>query len=140
MTGVEQAERFRADVLAEPATLAVLLDAYLGPGSPLAALAAASLLRAHGVDAAVERTSAAAPMPSSPETLAVVVSASGRTPETVEAAERHRGTSRVVAVTNHPERPLTQLDRVLLMAYLFVIGHGSILTSRVSLRGPRVLQ
>jgi len=127
VTGVEQAERFRADVLAEPATLAVLLDAYLGPGSPLAALgeirarrvlflgigssryaalAAASLLRAHGVDAAVERTSAAAPMPSSPETLAVVVSASGRTPETVEAAERHRGTSRVVAVTNHPERPL----------------------------------
>ena len=64
------------------------------------------LTPSHGVDAIVEPASAAAPMPPSPDTLAVCVSASGRTPETVEAAERHRGRSRVVAVTNHPERAL----------------------------------
>lgn len=128
----EQSERSPADVLDEPARLAALLDVYGGAGSPLgeirtrrvllvgigssrfAALAAASLLRAHGVDAIVEPASAAAPMPPSPDTLAVFVSASGRTPETVEAAERHRGRSRVVAVTNHPERALGESAELVL--------------------------
>jgi len=38
VTDLGQAERFRADVLAEPATLSALLYAYREPGSPLAAL------------------------------------------------------------------------------------------------------
>jgi len=38
VTDLGQAERFRADVLAEPATLSALLYAYREPGSPFAAL------------------------------------------------------------------------------------------------------
>jgi fructoselysine-6-P-deglycase FrlB-like protein len=118
---------FLADVLAEPETLAGVLDAYTGSGSPLddlgaveerrvlflgmgssryAALAASSLLRAHGVDAYAEYASASAPTPPAEGTLVVAVSAGGTTPETVEAAARHRGTSRVVAVTNRPGEAL----------------------------------
>jgi fructoselysine-6-P-deglycase FrlB-like protein len=124
---VDLIERFLEDVLAEPRTLAALLDAYEGPESPLgavdladvrrvvlvgmgssrfASLAAASYLRARGVDAHVELASAGAPLPAAPGTLAVCVSSSGKTAETVEAALRHRGTSRVVAVTNRPESEL----------------------------------
>ena len=104
----EQAERFRADILDEPARLAALLDVYGGAGSPsgpsgrsvhVVSSSSASGARAlqrsprHrffariGIDAIVEPASAAAPMPPSPDTPAVFVSASGRTPETVEAAE-----------------------------------------------------
>jgi glutamine---fructose-6-phosphate transaminase (isomerizing) len=52
--------------------------------------------------------------PPAVRTLTVCVSASGKTPETIEAAERHRGTSAVVAVTNQPGSPLAQVADVVL--------------------------
>jgi fructoselysine-6-P-deglycase FrlB-like protein len=118
---------FLADVLAEPETLAGVLDTYTGSQSPLdalgsiverrvlflgmgssryAALAACSLLRAHGVDAHAEYASTAAAMPPAEGTLVVAVSAGGTTPETIGAATRHSGTGRVVAVTNRPAEAL----------------------------------
>ena len=117
----EQAERFFEDVLAEPESLArVLADAeidfdvarikrvrFVGMGSSrFAALPAATLLRAAGLDAHAERGSAAEATPPAEDLLAVVVSAGGKTAETVAAAARHAGTSRVVAVTNDPGSPL----------------------------------
>ena len=44
----------------------------------------------------------------------MAISASGRTPETVAVAERHRGTSLVVAVTNQPGSPLAAAGDVVL--------------------------
>jgi fructoselysine-6-P-deglycase FrlB-like protein len=87
----------------------------VGMGSSrYAALAACSRLRAAGVDAAVEYASAEAAMPPATNLLVVAISASGTTPETVEAAARHRGTSRVVAVTNAPSGPLGEAADVVL--------------------------
>jgi fructoselysine-6-P-deglycase FrlB-like protein len=124
----DHAERFLEDVLQEPESLArVLRDAdvdldvagvrrvrFVGMGSSrYAALPAASMLRAAGLDAHVERASAAEPTPPAADLLTVVVSAAGKTPETVEAAARHAGTSRVVAVTNDRGSPLAATaDRV----------------------------
>jgi glucosamine--fructose-6-phosphate aminotransferase (isomerizing) len=113
---------FHADILAEPAALAALLDTYtaeqphagidllgarrvvlLGMGSSyFAAHAAAVALRARGVDAHVELASAATPMPPGADTIAIGISASGGSEETVEALRRHVGTSRTVAITNVP--------------------------------------
>jgi fructoselysine-6-P-deglycase FrlB-like protein len=128
-------EAFLADVLAEPETLRALLDAYEGPGSPLralgglrerrvlfvgmgssrfAALATCSRLRASGVDAAVEYASAEAVTPPAADLLVVAISASGATAETLDAAARHRGVSRVVAVTNVPSGPLGEAADVVL--------------------------
>lgn len=56
-------------------------------------------LRHRGVDAVSERPSAYAPVAPTKSTLYVGVSASGGTPETVAALERHLGTSRTLAVT-----------------------------------------
>jgi glutamine---fructose-6-phosphate transaminase (isomerizing) len=129
------ADAFLDDVLAEPETLERVLDAYEDVDSPLralelddvervrfvgmgssrfAALPIASLLRAHAVDAAAERASGALATPPAAGTLTVCVSANGKTPETVEAAERHRGTSTVVAVTNQPDSPLARVADVVL--------------------------
>lgn len=126
---------FLEDLLAEPETLAGLLDAYAARGGPLAALgavrerrvlfvgmgssrfaalAARPILRAAGVDAAVERASARLVTPPRPDLLVVAVSAGGRTPETVAAAERHRGSGVVVAVTNDPEGELARAADVVL--------------------------
>jgi glutamine---fructose-6-phosphate transaminase (isomerizing) len=125
----DQPARFLDDVLGEPESLARVLELYGKDGGPLAdidfegvrsvrfigmgssryaSLPAASLLRAGGRDAAAERASAAEPSPPGPDVLAVCVSAGGKTPETVEAAERHAGASRVVAVTNEPGSPLAE--------------------------------
>jgi fructoselysine-6-P-deglycase FrlB-like protein len=119
---------FAADILREPVALATLLDRYAEPGGPLAgvtlddarrvlllgmgssqfaAQTAAALLRSRGVDAHVELASAARPFPPSPDTLAIGISASGGSAETVEALARHHGTSRTIALTNHPERELS---------------------------------
>jgi fructoselysine-6-P-deglycase FrlB-like protein len=116
-------DAFLADVLAEPEALAGVLDAYGGGDSPLeaigavterrvlfvgmgssrfAALAACSLLRASGIDAAVEWASAEPGTPPAPDQLVVAISASGNTPETVEAAVRHHEAGRIVAITNDP--------------------------------------
>ena len=129
------ADAFLEDILAEPETLERVLDLYEGVDSPLralqlddvervrfvgmgssryAALPVASLLRAHAFDAAAERASAALATPPAAGTLTVCVSANGKTPETVEAAERHRGTSTVVAVTNAPDSPLAEAAGVVL--------------------------
>jgi glutamine---fructose-6-phosphate transaminase (isomerizing) len=129
------ADAFLADILEEPETLERVLAVYDADDSPLRALALgdvervrfvgmgssrfaalpiASLLRAHALDAAAERASVARATPPAAGTLAVCVSANGTTPETVEAAERHRGTSTVVAVTNVPSSPLAEAADVVL--------------------------
>ena len=118
---------FQADILREPAALAALLDRYAEAGGPLAGVSldgarrvlllgmgssqfaaqtAAALLRGRGVDAHVELASAARPFPPAADTLAIGISASGTSAETVEALARHHGTSRTIALTNHPERAL----------------------------------
>lgn len=114
-------EKFLADVLSAPERLAAVLDGYGGSGSPLdalptegvervlflgmgssryAALTAVSHLRARGIDAYAELSSAGMPTPPRPGTLVVGVSASGGTGETVEALARHRGVGPTVALTN----------------------------------------
>ncbi|MGI9188244.1 MAG: SIS domain-containing protein [Gaiellales bacterium] len=125
---------FHADILAEPAALAALLDAYaadkphtgvdllgarrvvlLGMGSSyFAAHAAAVALRARGVDVHVELASAATPMPPSADTIAIGISASGGSEETVEALRRHHGISRTIAITNAPDSAVAEgADHVL---------------------------
>jgi glucosamine--fructose-6-phosphate aminotransferase (isomerizing) len=138
------------DVLGEPTMLAGLLDAYGAIGGPLseldglerqvrvvfaglgssryAALDAAVQLRAAGVPAWVEFASADAATPPSPDTVLVAISASGRTHETIAVAERHRGISLVVAVTNQPTSPFAAASDVVLPL------HAGIETSGVSSR------
>jgi fructoselysine-6-P-deglycase FrlB-like protein/predicted esterase len=68
----------------------------------------ATALRARGSAAWVEHaTMRPAALPSQ-ELVLVPISASGRTPEVVATAARHRGTSHVVAVTNDPGSPLAK--------------------------------
>jgi fructoselysine-6-P-deglycase FrlB-like protein len=123
-----QSDLFLADILSEPETLERVLVAYSGSASPFdalgeiterrvvfvgmgssrfAALSAAARLRAGGIDAWAEYASAE-PVPQPSETLVVAISASGTTPETVEAARQYRGVNRVVAITNEPESALAQ--------------------------------
>ena len=121
-------EGFLRDVLVAPARLEALLDAFEGPSSPLAELAGtggfrrvvfigmgssrfaavsmAALLRSRGLDAVAELASTGSPTRPSADTLAVGISASGGTAETVEALSAHRGASRCVAVTNDPTSEL----------------------------------
>ena len=129
-------DAFLRDILAAPERLARLLDAYDGPTSPLAplsdgavlrrvvfigmgssrfaAVAAAAHLRSRGLDAVAELASTGSPTRPSADTLAVGVSASGKTAETVEALGAHRGTSRSVAITNDPESDLANAGDVVL--------------------------
>ena len=128
---------FRADILSEPEVLASMAAGYGGGGSPLAALpplagkrllligmgsskyaadSAVALLRGRGIDAHSELASAdpAHAQPPSRDTVAFVISASGRSEETVEAMRRHLGMSHVVAVTNRADRVLAaEADSVL---------------------------
>ena len=136
MTVEDRAVALLEDVLGEPQMLAALLDAYAAPGGPLAAmpefpvssrivfsglgssryaaLDAATALRGAGRAAWVEYASADVATPPARDAVLVAISASGSTPETVAAAERHRGASLVVAVTNRPESPLTRAADVIL--------------------------
>jgi glutamine---fructose-6-phosphate transaminase (isomerizing) len=109
---------FLADVLDEPATLARVLDradvtdlrraiadarlvVLTGMGSSrFAALTAAARLRAAGVAAVVEYASTDVPTKPGSDVLAIGISATGNSAETVAALERHHGTSRTIAVTN----------------------------------------
>jgi glucosamine--fructose-6-phosphate aminotransferase (isomerizing) len=116
---------FLEDVLAEPATLAHVLETYDAAGSPVAALTrridaarlvvflgmgssrfaaltAAAALRARGVAAIAEYASTDAPTRPGPGVLAIGISASGASQETVEALARHHGASATVAITNQP--------------------------------------
>ncbi len=121
---------FLADVLRAPEALAGLLDEYAAASSPVdslpsagslqrvvligmgssgfAAVTVAARLRATGIDAVAELASTGSPTPPGPGTLAVGVSASGSTAETVEALARHRGSGLAVAVTNDPSSPLAE--------------------------------
>ena len=72
----------------------------------------------------VEFASADAATPPSRDVVFVAISASGRTPETVAAAERHRGTSLVVAVTNQPASPLAAAGDVVLPLHAGVEASG----------------
>jgi glutamine---fructose-6-phosphate transaminase (isomerizing) len=115
-------ELFMDDVLAAPAALAGRAPAlesirplaararrvlFLGMGSSrFAALDAAALLRAHGIDAVAEYASAGSPQPPSADTLVLAVSATGGSAETVAAMRRHLGRSMVVGVTSVPQSPI----------------------------------
>ncbi|MGH3065843.1 MAG: SIS domain-containing protein, partial [Gaiellaceae bacterium] len=127
---------FLRDILVAPERLAALLDAFDESGSPLAALddpaafrrvvfigmgssrfaavSSAALLRSAGVDAVAELASTGCPTRPSADTLAVGISASGTTPETVEALAAHRGTSRCVAITNDVESDIAGVADVVL--------------------------
>ena len=73
----------------------------LGMGSSrFAAGVVATRMRASGLDAVAEYASLVTGTPPGPGVLAVGISASGGTEETIEALARHRGSSRTVALTN----------------------------------------
>jgi hypothetical protein len=111
-------DAFLADVLDEPATLERVLreadvaelrraigEARLvvltGMGSSrYAALTAAAHLRAAGVPAVVEYASADVATRPGPGVLAIGISATGNSAETVAALAAHHRTSRTVALTN----------------------------------------
>lgn len=118
---------FLADVLAEPDTLAGVLDAYGGGEPPLggpdalrgkqvvfigmgssrfAALTVAARLRTLGIAAVAEYASTDAPTAPGPDVVAIGISASGSSSETVAALARHQVISRTVAITNRPDRAL----------------------------------
>ncbi len=114
------ADLFLQDLEGTPAALRDLADAvedtsswgavpaapgrivFLGMGSSrYAAAVVAARLRAIGIDAVAEYASAARGYPGGAGTVAIGISASGRTAETAEALRRHRDAgSVVVAVTN----------------------------------------
>jgi fructoselysine-6-P-deglycase FrlB-like protein len=117
MTWQPDAGAFLTDLEAKPSRLRTLADDLPGDPWPLrerpanvvllglgssryAALAAAARLRARGVHAVAEYAGATAAAPGGPGTLAVGISASGETAETVEALGRHaRARSATVALT-----------------------------------------
>jgi fructoselysine-6-P-deglycase FrlB-like protein len=132
------------DLLGGPAALAALLDAYGVAGGPLegvgdrptrvafvglgssryAGLGAAAALRSAGVAAWAEYASTGAPTEPADDLALVAVSASGGTRETVEAARRHRGRSRVIVVTNEPDSPLAVEADVVLPLHAGTEGAG----------------
>ncbi|HYJ61519.1 MAG TPA: iron dicitrate transport regulator FecR [Actinomycetota bacterium] len=112
--------RFLADLETVPAGLRALADRLVDPwpvterpdrvvllglgSSRYAALVGAAALRAAGIDAVAEHAGASAAFPGGAGTLAVGISASGTTPQTVAALGRHAGAgSRTVAVTAAPD-------------------------------------
>jgi glucosamine--fructose-6-phosphate aminotransferase (isomerizing) len=120
-------ELYLADLEAKPEALEALarsLDArdpfdgltqgirrvvLLGMGSSRYAAGVAALrLRASGVDAVAEYGSAALGYPPGEDTLVVAISATGGSRETLDALSRHRGKSRVLALTNTPGSPVTE--------------------------------
>jgi len=114
---------FEADIAASPSALTTLLDSWVGPAlggrprlvfiglgsSRFAALIVAAQVRAAGATAWVEYASTSAPTAPAADLVVVAISASGRTREVLDAAERHRGRSLVIAVTNDAASPLAGL-------------------------------
>lgn len=122
------------DILAAPDELAVVIDRHkrgiaalpeglverprwvlIGMGSSgFAARDAAAALRSVGHDAIAEVASASGGTPAGADTLAIVISNSGRTAETVAAAARHHHRSGVIALTSEPASALAaEADAVL---------------------------
>lgn len=135
MTWSPDPDRFVADLEAMPSTLRsvaagvqatwrpmvdgkpVQRVVFTAMGSSLfAAGVAARRLRARGIDAVADYASVSAGHTGSDGTLArgdatlvVAISAGGATAETIETAARHRDAgSRVVALTNTPDSPITR--------------------------------
>jgi glutamine---fructose-6-phosphate transaminase (isomerizing) len=122
------------DILAAPDELAAAIDLHrkgiaalpeglldrprwvlIGMGSSgFAARDAAAVMRSVGHDAIAEIASASDGTPPGPDTLAIVISNSGRTAEVVAAAAHHRHRSRVIALTSDPASALAaEADAVL---------------------------
>jgi glucosamine--fructose-6-phosphate aminotransferase (isomerizing) len=120
---------FLADILDEPATLARVLEQADAPGSPVAqlarqidaarlvvllgmgssrfaALTVAARLRARGIAAVAEYASTDLPTAPGTGVLAIGISATGGSEETVAALARHHGVSATVAITNDPDGAL----------------------------------
>lgn len=120
MTREDRVAAFRTDIAASPDALARLLDAApptpIDPGRRLcltglgssryAADIVVAALREAGRTGWSELASGAARTSPAPDLTVVAISASGGTPEVVDVARRHRGTSRVVAVTNRADATL----------------------------------
>lgn len=137
MTWSPDPDAFVGDLEAKPSamrTLAGVLTAdpwgrlaeharvvIVGMGSSrFAAVPVAARLRARGIDAVAEYASTTAGQPGAPGTLAIGVSASGSTPETVQALARHRAAgSTTVAVTNDDAGPIVEAA-----AYRLALGAG----------------
>jgi glucosamine--fructose-6-phosphate aminotransferase (isomerizing) len=82
---------------------------FIGMGSSrFAALDAATLLRAHGIEAIAEIASTGRPQPPAGDTLVLAISATGASGETVTAMRRHRGTSMVAGLTGAVESAIGQ--------------------------------
>ena len=119
---VDRVAALEADIRGGPHALADLLDAYAALDGPLAAVGdrpmevvltglgsslyaastAAAHLRSAGLPAWAEYASTGLPTAASEHLTLVAISASGGTREVVEAARRHRGRGRVIAITNDP--------------------------------------
>ena len=127
MTSGDRVELFEADIAASADALTTFLDAWrpvdvaghsrwclAGLGSSrYAALVAASLARSRGMSAWAEHADLAGQGTAPAGDLVLVaISASGRTPEVVATAERHRERSLVVAVTNDASSALASLGDV----------------------------
>jgi fructoselysine-6-P-deglycase FrlB-like protein len=118
----DRVAQFEADIAGSPAALARLLDgwgpvrsapsgriAMVGLGSSrYAADVIAPAARAAGRTAWVETAGPGATTTPADDLTVIAISASGTTREVIEVADRHRGRSRVIAVTN---RPATDLAR-----------------------------
>lgn len=130
MTGDDRVGRFRADIAASPNALAVLLDApppaqtpdgrrlcLTGLGSSrYAADIVAGAWRADGRTAWSELASGAQRTRPAPDLTLIAISASGGTPEVVDAARRHRGSSQVIAITDRADSALAAAaDEVVLL-------------------------
>jgi glucosamine--fructose-6-phosphate aminotransferase (isomerizing) len=82
----------------------------LGMGSSRYAAIDASLrMRAAGIDAAADYASATIGWPPARDLLVLAISSSGESAETIAAVERHRGRSRVVALTDAPRSTIATL-------------------------------
>lgn len=120
---------FERDVLAGPAVLDRVVETaaldelvaqangrrivLIGMGSSrFAAITAMVHLQARGLNVATEFASAGLRTPPARDVLAIGISASGSTPETLAALERHHGTSATAAITNAPEAEIAAVADV----------------------------
>lgn len=127
---VDRVAAFEADIAASPGALSRRLAGWravvdlgerpivltgLGSSRSAATIVATALRRTGRTAWDAHPVEVAAIPPDARRQLAVVaISASGRTPEVVAAAERHRASGLVVAVTNAPDSPLARAAEAVL--------------------------